>query len=170
MAPNAFLENSKLDAVKCMNAQASSILFCMPNDMEANFFEAETRPSLSSYTRQLGNCLKNSFDGWLAHTTILPIASAFAVMVQPTSIVLGLRKTLQLKEASPPFNFREDWVTGIRKECILLHLKVTSHIDMVGPRLLFEEKVACQTTESRRLSLARATRSVVKPCAKETSI
>lgn len=54
----------------------------------------ETNPLLSSYVRQLGNCLKNSLEGWLAQTTIFPIANASAVVVQTTSVVLGLRNTL----------------------------------------------------------------------------
>lgn len=55
---------------------------------------ALTKPLPSSYVLQFWNCMKNSFDGWLEHTTILPIASASAVVVQTTSVVLGFRSTL----------------------------------------------------------------------------
>jgi hypothetical protein len=44
--------------------------------------------------RQLGNLLKNSFEGWFAQITIFPIAKASAVVVHTTSVVLGFMKTL----------------------------------------------------------------------------
>jgi hypothetical protein len=55
-----------------------------------------TNSDSSLYMRQLGNCLKNSFEGWFAQITILPIARASAVVVQTTSVVLGLRNSLYL--------------------------------------------------------------------------
>nr|GMD38085.1 hypothetical protein DM860_004507 [Ipomoea batatas] len=54
---------------------------------------ALTNPSPSLYVQQFGNCIKNSFEGCLAHTTIFPIAIASAVAVQTTSVVLGFSST-----------------------------------------------------------------------------
>lgn len=53
-----------------------------------------TKSLLSLYVRQFGNCLKKSLEGWLAQTTIFPIAKASAVVVQTTSVVLGFKNTL----------------------------------------------------------------------------
>nr|GMD31618.1 hypothetical protein Iba_chr09bCG0570 [Ipomoea batatas] len=66
---------------------------------------ALTNPSPSLYVQQfLGNCIKNSFEGCLAHTTIFPIAIASAVAVQTTSVVLGFSSTLKKRREGVPFS------------------------------------------------------------------
>ncbi len=41
--------------------------------------------------------MKKAFDGWSAHTTNFPIASASAVVVATTSLKLGLMKTYMME-------------------------------------------------------------------------